>query len=186
MTDIGHEKALTPFIDRGIALAVAVLLVGAGITACTSPTTAREPGTSAAPDSGSPDPGDQPLDVDLSPGQYVGVSDIGAFRVHGDLSVVVTVTNTGESTTVEPLEVVLRVPTESLHLVNREDDAWDCEADDEGMRCTIPDVVVPEESWPELLVGFVEDTSVAGTLDVTTSGSGTGGASVDFAIDTSL
>ncbi|MET1071125.1 MAG: hypothetical protein ABWY11_00615 [Umezawaea sp.] len=192
MTDIGHEKALTPFWRRGIALAAAVLVGGAGITACSSsPTAAREPGTAASGSTPTPtapgsDPGEQPLDVDLSPGQGVVVSDTGTFKGHGILAVVVTVTNSGGATTATPLEVLLRVPTEDLHLVNSENDAWDCEADDEGMRCTIPDVVVPEESWPELLIGFVEDTSVGGTLTATTSGPGNGEASVDFAIDTSL
>ncbi|PRY46411.1 hypothetical protein [Umezawaea tangerina] len=178
MTGVGRGKAVAGSGRTGIALAV-LLVVGAG---CAGPPTAVSgPGASTSATAES-----VPLDVDLLPAPGSSLSDKGVLSGHGSLSVIVTVTNTGTSTTTKPLEVVLSVPTDHLRLRHRDDGEWACAADDGGMRCTIPDVVDPEESWPGLLVDFDEDTTVQDTLVVTARGAGTGEADVDFSIDTSL
>jgi hypothetical protein len=187
--DTEQEKALPT--SRRIAavvgvVAVAGLAFGAGIVLSSSDRTAERAPGAAAPGSSSPSGSSTPVDVDLTPGPGTRITDVGGWAGHGSLSGVVTVTNSGASITANPLEVVLTVPTEDLHLYNRDDDRWDCSVEDHGMRCTIPDVVEAGESWPELLVEFVEDTTVSGTFTATAGGAGTGEASVEFSIDTSL
>src|SRR4051812_847389 len=107
-------------IGAGLVAALA-LGVGVGYTWRSASRTPNAPASQSTkprpptPPAAEPGPAQSgPLDVAVKPGKQTEVAADGRLTGHNVMPVIVSVTNPGKSTSVNPLEVTLTLPTENL------------------------------------------------------------------------
>ncbi|MET1071124.1 MAG: hypothetical protein ABWY11_00610 [Umezawaea sp.] len=147
-----------------------------------STTTPERPSEEPPP----PPPPTEPLDVTLTPSQYVVVLDGGHWYNHAlSLTATISVTNTGGSTGGAPLEVSVALAPNLMRTRDSRGDRWNCREVENGLVCSNPDTVAPGESWPDLAVDITAAEGCRGTIDVITAGPGAVEEGVAVNMDTS-